>query len=196
MSKTDPLLIDVPEVITTDRLLIRCPQPGEGPMLNEAIHESIDALKPWMPWAQVAPPLDESEAYCRRMQAKFRLREDLPMFIFERAGEAAGRFVGSTGLHRIDWQVPRFEVGYWARTGCTGKGYIAEAVRALAAMAFDKLGARRMELRCDDTNQPSRRVAELAGFTLEGVLRDDSLTPAGIVRSTCVFARLRGVETA
>jgi ribosomal-protein-serine acetyltransferase len=191
MAKTDPLLIDLPEQIVTARLLMRFPRPGDGPVLNAALVESIDELKPWMVWIQAVPPPAESEAYCRRMVAKVALREDLPMFIFERAGHGGeGRFVGATGLHRIDWDVPRFEVGYWRRSGCGGQGFIAEAVSGLVAMAFESLAARRVEIRCDDINAASRRVAERNGFTLEGILRNDSLTPAGEIRSTCVYARL------
>jgi ribosomal-protein-serine acetyltransferase len=190
---TDPLLIDLPAQVLTQRLLLRFPRSGDGPMLNAALVESIDELQPWMVWARTVPPLAESEAYCRRMVAKVALREDLPMFIFERAADGGeGRLVGATGLHRIDWDVPRFEVGYWRRTGCGGQGFIAEAVGGLVAMAFESLGARRVEIRCDDNNAASRRVAERNGFTLEGILRNDSLTPAGEIRSTCVYARLAG----
>ena len=32
------------------------------------------------------------------------------------------------GLHRIDWAVPKFEIGYWARTSHAGRGYITEDV--------------------------------------------------------------------
>ena len=138
---------------------------------------------------------DESEAYCRRMQARFLLREDLVMFAFERAADGTpGRFVAGTGLHRIDWDVRRFEIGYWRRSGSGGRGYVTEATVALARWAFDRLGARRVELRMDHDNTASWRVAERAGFTLEALLRGDSLTPGGAVRSTRVYARVRGVE--
>jgi hypothetical protein len=51
-------------------------------------------------------------------------------------------------------------------------------VRALARLAFDTLDARRVEIRMDDNNASSWRVAERAGFTLEALLRFDSATPA------------------
>ena len=37
----DPLLIEVPERIETERLILRCPRPGDGPTVNEAEREMI-----------------------------------------------------------------------------------------------------------------------------------------------------------
>ena len=193
----DPLLIDVAERIETERLVLRRPQPGDGPTLNAAVCESLDELRPWMPWAQAAPTPEESEIQCRRMHARFASREDLVMFIFERATDGGeGMLLGGSGLHRIDWTVPRFEIGYWRRTGQGGRGVITEAVRALSRSAFDRMVARRVEIRMNADNDRSARVAERAGFTLEGVLRQDALGVDGAPRDTRVYARVRGVEEA
>ena len=193
----DPLLIDVPERIETERLVLRCPRAGDGPAVNRAVSDSLEALRPWMPWAKNAPSADDSEAYCRRMHAKFLLREDLSMLIFERGSESAEEPVlGVVGLHRIDWSTRCFEIGYWRRAGLGGLGIVSEAVQALAQMAWDRLGARRLEIRMDDDNAPSRRVAERAGFTFEGLLRLNALALDGSPRSTRVYARLRGIEEA
>ncbi len=194
----DPLLIDVPERIETERLLLRRPQSGDGAQLNAAVTDTLAELKPWMPWAQVAPTMQESELNCRRMHAKFALREDMVFFVFERGAGGAqggeGAFVGSSGLHRIDWSVPRFEIGYWRRTGFEGRGLIVEVARALSRMAFDTLAARRVEIRMDARNERSVRVAERAGFTFEGLLRQDSVDVSGGGRDTRVYSRVRGVE--
>ena len=71
----DPLLIHVPERIDTERLIIRCAQPGDGALLNAAVCDSLDALRPYVPWAGAVPTLADSEAVCRKGQARFRLRE-------------------------------------------------------------------------------------------------------------------------
>lgn len=185
----------MPTRLETERLILRSPQRGDGPVLRQAQQDTLDELRPWMPWAQSPPEPDEAEAYCRRMQAPFILREDLVWFAFERDDLGReGRFVASLGLHRVDWAVRRFEIGYWRRTGCGGRGYVSEAARALARLAFDTLAARRVEIRMDDANAASWRVAERCGFTLEALLRGDSLTPAGEVRSTRIYARVRGIE--
>jgi RimJ/RimL family protein N-acetyltransferase len=191
----EPILIDVPERIETERLVLRVPRAGDGPLVNAAIGVSHAELAPWMPWAGTMPSVDESEAHCRRQQARFLLREDFVFFILVRdAGGAEGELVGATGLHRIDWTLRKFEIGYWRKTGCEGRGFVTEAVRAMARLAFDALDARRVEIRMDDNNASSWRVAERAGVTLEALLRFDSATPAGEPRSTRIYSRVRGAE--
>ena len=185
----EPLLEDVPERIDTERLILRCACGSDAAAVNAAVCESIDDLRPYMPLAQTEPTLARSEADCRRMQAQFLLREELPMFMFERrANGSEGDFVGGTGLHRIDWRVRSFEVGYWCRTTRQRRGLVTEAVRALTQTAFEHLRACRVEIRMDDTNQRSWRVAMRTGFVLEGLLRSESLTPQGEPRDTRVYA--------
>jgi RimJ/RimL family protein N-acetyltransferase len=73
-----------------------------------------------------------------------------------------------------DWEVPKFEIGYWARTSQTGHGYITEAVNGVVRLAIDTLGANRLEIRCDTKNDRSAAVAKRVGFVLEGTLRCDT----------------------
>ena len=191
----EPILIDVPERIETERLVLRVPQAGDGRRVNDAIGFSHAELAPWMPWAGTMPTVEESEAHCRRQQARFLLREDFVFLILDPTKSGGeGELVGATGLHRIDWALRKFEIGYWRKTGCEGRGFVTKAVRAVARLAFDALDARRVEIRTDDNNAPSWRVAERAGFTLEALLRFDSATPAGEPRSTRIYARVRGAE--
>ncbi|MDC8772797.1 GNAT family N-acetyltransferase [Roseateles albus] len=185
----DPILIEVPEVLETERLILCAPRPGIGPALAVAIAESLVQLSPWMPWAQQVPSFEDSEAVARRLCADFMARRDLTYQIYDRVAEGR-RLLGGCGLHRLDWEVRRFEIGYWIRSSAQGQGFVSEAVMALTRLAFEQLQARRVEIRMDDVNLRSRAVAERCGFELEGILRRDSLTPAGEVRNTCVYARL------
>jgi RimJ/RimL family protein N-acetyltransferase len=92
----------------------------------------------------------------------------------------------------MDWAVPRFEIGYWVRRSCKGKGYVTEAVQALVQLAFKKLGAERVEIHCSHLNEPSQRVAERCGFALEGRLRNHKREPDGELRDTLVYALVAG----
>src|SRR5271170_5553741 len=141
----DPLLMDIPEQIVTQRLIVRCAQPGEGSAVNAAIADSINELRPWMPWAQTMPTVDDTELHTRRAHARFHTREDLN---YRGWLKGDNTFVVGGGLHRIDWSVPKFEIGYWVRTPLAGRGYVTELVRALTTLAFDLLRAQRVEIHC------------------------------------------------
>ncbi len=49
---TNPIMLEFVDEFETQRLLIRLPKWGDGVLLNEAICESIDDLRPWISWAQ------------------------------------------------------------------------------------------------------------------------------------------------
>ena len=180
-----PILMDFPESFETERLLIRSPLPGDGPELHAAVRESIEELTPWMPWPKEHRTVDDSEASARRARVAFLQRSELRMHLYLKGTDT---LVGSSGLQGIDWEVPKFEIGYWCRTRFTGRGYVTEAVRGITAFAFDALGARRVDIRCDSLNHPSVRVAQRAGFRLEGELHNNEVGTDGSARDTLIFA--------
>ncbi len=183
----NPHLLDIPDQFTTDRLVIRCARPGEGAAANAAICDSFEELRLWMPWAKTLPTVDDTELHGRRAYARFLAREDLTYRAWLKDSQT---FVVGSGLHRIDWEVPKFEIGYWVRSTLSGRGYVQETVQALTRLAFEQLRAQRIEIRCDDRNLKSSRVAERAGFQLEGILRNDSVAVDGSLRSTRVYAKI------
>ena len=187
---TDPLLFPLPAYLETQRLLLRSFRAEDAPALFAALTESIVELRShlwFLPWVAEEPTPQSAEIRCRRAEANFLLRADLPYLAFERA---SGRLVASIGLHRTDWSLPKTEVGYWVRTSEAGKGFASEGVAALTAWALQSLGAKRVELVTDEQNTGSRRVAERCGFRLEGLLRNVMLSPDGKLRNSCVYARL------
>jgi RimJ/RimL family protein N-acetyltransferase len=182
-----PSLINFPEEFTTKRLLIRKPFPGDGKAVYNSIQASLSELKPWMPWAHNNQTEQDVEANIRDSIAKFITREDLRLHLFNKE---TGEFIGSSGLHRINWDVPKFEIGYWIDTRHSGRGYITEAAEAITNFAFTELHAKRVEIRCDSRNTRSRAIPEKLGFTLEGIFKNDSLSiEKKEPRDTCIFAK-------
>ncbi|MHB0999776.1 MAG: GNAT family N-acetyltransferase [Armatimonadota bacterium] len=183
-----PELIDVPEEFESERLLIRVPRPGDGPALNAAVRESFDDLSPWMPWADHIPEVDESESNVCAAYEKYKSKTDFRLFLFRKD---TGELVGGSGLHNVDWSVPKFDIGYWVRSSCAGQGYITEAVNAITEFAFQKLGAHRVGICMDTRNTRSRMVAERAGFEFEGTVRHDARSPDGTLRDIFVYSKIR-----
>lgn len=187
----NPILIDFPYSFETERLIIRGPLPGDGMGVREAVVESQQALIPWMPWAVDVPTEQQYEVRVREGRLKFLSREDLWMMIILKEENI---IIGGSGLHRIDWSVPKFEIGYWVRSNYAGRGYITEAVNGITAFALNMLKARRIEIRCDVKNERSAAVARRAGYTLEGTLRQDARDHFGQLRDTHIFAKIQGGE--
>jgi RimJ/RimL family protein N-acetyltransferase len=63
------------------------------------------------------------------------------------------------------------EIGYWLRAEARRGGLMTRALVLVSHWALARDGTARLQLRADVENVPSRRVAEKAGYTLEGVLR-------------------------
>jgi RimJ/RimL family protein N-acetyltransferase len=179
---------DVPDAFKTERLTVRCPVLADVPEIHAAVLESLPELTPWMPWATPDYSLEACEENTRQVIADFVTRRDLRYHFHLQDG---GALVASSGLHRINWEVPRFEIGYWVRRGYQGQGYVTEGVAGLLELAFARLGAARVEIRCDDKNARSAAVAERLGFQLEGVLRFEARGTDGSLRDTRVYSRVR-----
>ncbi|MEH7235185.1 GNAT family N-acetyltransferase [Bacillus sp. JJ1562] len=184
----NPMLIEFPEEFTTERLVIRMPKPGDGKAVYDAIKASITELKPWMPFAQNEQSEQDVELNIRSSHISFLKREDLRLLVFLKE---TGEFIASSGLHRINWDVPKFEIGYWIDSRYSGKGYMTEAVKGIADFAFRELNARRVEIRCDEENIKSRAIPQKIGFVLEGILINDDISPGtNEIRNTCIYAKI------
>jgi ribosomal-protein-serine acetyltransferase len=179
------LKLEIPEAIETPRLQLRATRAGHEVAIHPAVLESFPQLRAWMPWARENPTVEESAAHCRDAQAKWLAREILDFCFFDRAD---GEFVGKGGFHTIDWEVPKLEIGYWMRSTRTAHGFATEASIGLAEFARDHLGAHRLEITSDARNLASRRVAEKAGFVLEGVMRNRRRDNAGRLADACMYA--------
>jgi RimJ/RimL family protein N-acetyltransferase len=188
----EPILLDVPAELKTDRLCMRIPRYGDGAMINVAILETSVDLGHWMPWASPTPNVENTEAWCRRASSKFLGREEFHYLLFRKD---SNDYIGTCGIHRHEWKTPMFEIGYWLRQSQWGHGYMTEATKAVASVALEVLKANRVEIKCDRENARSRRVAELAGFTLEGIIRNAGRDHREQLRDTCIYALLPSSST-
>lgn len=186
-----PILFDFPLPINTPRLFLRQPMVGDGLILNEAVLESFDLLHRYMPWAKYKPSIDDSEEFVRQAAANWILKNNdepyLSLFIFEKQ---TNKFIGATGYHNFNWDVPCIETGYWIRSTCSGKGLMTEAINAITQYAFRQLCVKRITITCDIDNLRSKRIPEKLGYTLEGTLKSNRLNPTtNEVSSTLVYSK-------
>lgn len=60
-------------------------------------------------------------------------------------------------------------IGYWIDERYANKGITTRAVRRLTTYGFEELGLHRIEINLRPENAASKRVAEKAGYTFEGL---------------------------
>jgi len=178
-------LIPLFEELRSERIIVRPYRESDAQSLFEAVAESRDHLRPWLPFADEHQTVEESRDWIIHQVASWVLREDLMPGIWE---AATGRFLGGSGLHPRNWETRYFEIGYWLRASATGQGYITEAVQLLSDYAFSTLAATRVEIRCDERNVRSSAVAQRLGFVREACLRNEQLAADGVLRNTLIFA--------
>jgi RimJ/RimL family protein N-acetyltransferase len=157
-----------PYRIETERLVIRCYEPRDAPLLKDAVDSSLDHLRPWMPWAEHEPQtLEEKIVLLKSFRAQFDANESFVMGIFS-ADETEQ--IGGSGLHpRVD--PGGLEIGYFIRASATRQGYVTESTAALTRVGFEVCGADRIEIRVDPANEASLGVPRKLGFTEEATLR-------------------------
>ena len=113
----------------------------------------------WQPHASEA----ESDAFIAACMAAWKQGARLPYVITEVGSSAA---IGMLEARVLGFTV---DIGYVLARAHWGKGYMPEAVAALAAAALEE-GRFRVQAFCDVENRPSQRTLEKAGFTREGRL--------------------------
>ena len=89
---------------------------------------------------------------------------------------------------RIEPEFGVIEIGHiWFGVPLQRTTAATEAIYLLARHAFDDLGYRRLEWKCNALNAASRRAAERFGFTFEGVFRQHMVVK-GRNRDTAWYA--------
>ena len=164
-----------PSEVVSGSVTVRRWEPADAPLLHEAILDSIDHLRPWMPWAASEPlTLDARRALIDRWREAWESGADRTCAIV-----VDGDVVGGCGLHR---RIAHngLEIGYWVRAGRTGAGVATAAVRALVRLAFSLEVISHVEIHHDAANLASRRVPEKVGFTLVEERADATLAPGEV----------------
>jgi RimJ/RimL family protein N-acetyltransferase len=197
-----------PYRIETERLVIRCWNPADAELLDEAVTSSIEHLRPWMPWIADEPrTLDERVELLRGFRSRFDSGDDFVYGIF---APDDSRVLGGTGLHtRLGDDA--FEIGYWIRADAAGRGLATESTAALTRVAFELSDVERVEIHVEPANERSAAVPRRLGFVEEATLRrrlparrDEprrdvtifSMLAAELPASACAELQLRAYDAA
>jgi RimJ/RimL family protein N-acetyltransferase len=128
-----------------------------------AIGESLEHLRPWMPWIAGEPKSrEERVAMIRGWEAERRARTGEYFAVW-----LDGAVVGSCGLHRRIGPAG-LEIGYWIHPAHVRRGLATEVARQLCELAFAEPEIEYVEIHHDRANVASGGVPAKLGFELVG----------------------------
>ncbi len=137
--------------------------------LYEAARTSVDEVGRWLPWLHSGYTRDDSAAWIAARPAAWDGGLDYAFGIFD---VLRLDYLGGCGLNTLHPLHNFANLGYWVRSGCTGRGVATAAARLVARFGFQELRLTRLEIVVAVGNRASLRVAEKLGAVREGVLRN------------------------
>jgi RimJ/RimL family protein N-acetyltransferase len=178
-----PVRIDL-----TDDAHLRPFDIGDAEPLAAAVGESLEHLRPWMPWAnEQSADVEFQRERLRGQPAKAANGEELTYGLF---GHDDVRVLGSFGL-MTRMGPGTLEIGYWLHVDAGGRGDATRAAGALTDVALTVDGVRRVYICCDEANTRSAAIPQRLGFTLLEVVSRPPEAP-GEQGRLMLWARDRG----
>jgi RimJ/RimL family protein N-acetyltransferase len=165
------LLLELPEILETDTLVIRKYRRGDGEQYFDLFERNLnrDLLKEYVDEAADVTTKEEAEIKVREHAAEWEARTRFVMGVWLMKEEL---YIGQIWIEPKNWKVPSFELGYFLDSEHQGRGTAFEAATRSLKFLFDELHAHKVMILTRDTNEKSWKLAERLGFVREGHLRE------------------------
>ena len=152
-----------PGEVVLEGFVLRRYQREDAGALAVAIGESLEHLRPWMPWIAPEPlRLEEREELIERWDRDWAKGREYSYGMFQGA-----RVVGGAGLMR---RIAKdgLEIGYWVHPAFVGRGFATRAAQALTTLGLSLRGVTHVEIHHDKANLASGRVPFKLGYEMVG----------------------------
>ncbi|NUR27242.1 MAG: GNAT family N-acetyltransferase [Catenulispora sp.] len=172
-----------PTEIVAGRYQLRPPSPRDVPDVMAMAAD--EAIRLWNPFTSGGD--EESARAWVEKWADFNEGRSAVFCVYE---ATEGRLLGNVSLHGIDLEHSCGELGYRVAPWARGQGIGTLAVRTVSDWAFGFLGLTRLQLLHAVENPASCRLAEKAGFLLEGTTRSSYRYGDGKLHDEHIHGRL------
>jgi RimJ/RimL family protein N-acetyltransferase len=150
----------------TDDAELRALEPWNADEFAQHVAAAEEYFARWLPWGHSAAEPAGTLAILQRYADSQARGEGRIFGIW-----VDGKLSGGTLFRTWETKTDMCEVGVWLSPEVTGRGLVTTAVTAMIDWAFQVRGMHRVEWRCAAGNEPSRKVAQRLGMTLDGTLR-------------------------
>lgn len=161
--------------LTTRRLVLR---PVNKDDLKDIV-ENVNNLHVSRYLAVVPFPYGKKDALSWINHSLKKRKEKIPSnFSFVIYYAPAKCVVGAIGLHKLDYNVKKAELGYWLGEKYWGNHVMSEAVEAVLKLGFNKLKLNRIDAKVFAENVASAMLLEKFGFRREGLMKQSGFSKA------------------
>jgi RimJ/RimL family protein N-acetyltransferase len=153
-------------VLESPRIRLRPMQPDDAEQITNLLQDATIAR--WtnsIPWPY---SIDDARAY---LSTRAEADAKGESFVWAIVEKESGTFVGTIGLHDVDVDRARAELGYWIGKPFRSRGYTTEAARRVLSWAFEIAGFYRIQATYMPGNDASAGVMRNIGMQPEGLLR-------------------------
>jgi len=143
----------------------------DAPALFALTDRNRQHLREWLPWLDITRDVRDTHRFILHTLEQRKQQQGLHYGIWCR-----GELAGTLGVHAINWQHRRTEIGYWLGQDFQGMGLMTEAVAAyIDRLIFGAWQLHRVQIYAATGNWRSRAIPERLGFQLEGIMRQNEL---------------------
>lgn len=179
-------MLNAPEALITDRLLLRRPQLSDAVSLFEEYCQDSEVTK-YLIW-QPHQNINETSEFLAGCLARWESGEELTWGITHKDND---RLIGMVAC-RVRGHAA--DIGYVLARAYWKRGYTTEAARVVVEWAANLAPIFRVWAVCDTANEASARVLEKVGMAREGILRRWLVHPnvSAEPRDCYVYSKVRG----
>ncbi|MGV8150251.1 MAG: GNAT family N-acetyltransferase [Candidatus Woesearchaeota archaeon] len=160
--------------LVTKRLILR---PVNKNDVSDIV-ENINNIKVSRYMSLIPYPYVKKDAYSWINRKEKKNNGNIADYTFVIEHKKDKKVIGALGLHRVDYDAKKAELGYWLGEKHWGNHYMSEAVQAIIKFGFGKLKMKRIHARVFSENIPSARLLEKFGFKQEGLMRKSGFSKA------------------
>ncbi|HRH38587.1 MAG TPA: GNAT family N-acetyltransferase [Flavobacteriales bacterium] len=162
---------------------------NDGPALFALIDRNRARLEDFFAGTvAVTRTLADTEQHVKNMLARAEART---YYAFVLVHESSDELVGFVDIKNIDWNIPKAELGAFLDSHYEGQGIASKALEAITRHCFDTLALDKLLIRTHEGNTGARKVIERNGYQLEGTVRKDYRTTAGVVVDLMYYGKVR-----
>jgi len=178
-------LLSVDTALLTKRVVVRRFRENDGEQLYDLLQTNRGYLEDAFPSTlSENSSKEKSEWYVRVRFARWLLQEEYCFGVWD---NDSAKLIGFIRLFRIDWHIPKAEVGFFIDRDFSSKGIMTEVLLVIIKFAFSQLKLEKIALRTAMDNYASQRLARKCGFRREGDLRADFKKTSGEIIDVMVL---------